>query len=355
MLFDPRPKTRREDLYDREKELEAFSKAQSPLILVTGLRRTGKSSLIHVALHDKPYIYLDARSFEERGYISYGDLLKELQAAVNHAVGRWRSLLDVLRLVEGVEVAGAAVRFRWGKNRVRLADLLNRLDQWAGERGARLYVVLDEAQELSKLRGASVLPALAYSYDNLRNLVFVLSGSKARLLGQFLKLEDPESPLYGRVVDRIELKPFTEEQAVDFLTKGAAEWGLTIEDPRQVYKRLGGVPGWLAMYGYKYVTTRSHDAALRETLESAVSLIRQEFRNFLIGREQAEARYLTVMKAAKRCATWSEIKRALEVAEGREINDAEVTKLIKNLVNYSFLEKFGDVYCPPDPVIGEAF
>ncbi|MEZ0247646.1 MAG: ATP-binding protein [Thermoproteus sp.] len=355
MLFDPRPKTRREDLYDRDGELEELSRARSPFVLVTGLRRTGKSSLILVALSGRPHIYIDARAFEERGYISYADLLRELEAAVNNAVGRWRGLLEAFRAVEGVEVAGVSVRFKWGRERVRLVELLERLDEWAEGEGAKLYLVLDEAQELAKLRGVNLLPVLAYSYDHLRNLVFVLSGSEARLLKSFLKLEDPESPLYGRIVDRIELKPFAEGQAVDFLTRGAAEWGMEAKDPRGVYARLGGIPGWLAMYGYKYVTTRSHEEALRETVEAAAALIRREFRNFLIGREQAEGRYLAVMRAAKNCATWSDVKRALEAAEGRAINDAEVSKLIKNLVDYSFLEKVDDGYCPPDPLIREAF
>ncbi|MCI4435850.1 MAG: hypothetical protein JHC33_03460 [Ignisphaera sp.] len=46
MLFDPRPKTRREDLYDFDEELEKFAKALSePMVLVSGLRRTGKHHL----------------------------------------------------------------------------------------------------------------------------------------------------------------------------------------------------------------------------------------------------------------------------------------------------------------------
>ena len=40
--FDPRPKTRKEDLYDREKELEQFSNALPyvSLIVIIGLLRT---------------------------------------------------------------------------------------------------------------------------------------------------------------------------------------------------------------------------------------------------------------------------------------------------------------------------
>jgi len=52
MLFSPEPKTRRQDLYDFNRELSALVTAlrAERLTLVTGLRRTGKTSLLRVAL-----------------------------------------------------------------------------------------------------------------------------------------------------------------------------------------------------------------------------------------------------------------------------------------------------------------
>jgi AAA+ ATPase superfamily predicted ATPase len=48
MLFDTAPKTNKRDLYDRETELEKFKDAieYSSLIVIQGLRRTGKTSFI---------------------------------------------------------------------------------------------------------------------------------------------------------------------------------------------------------------------------------------------------------------------------------------------------------------------
>jgi hypothetical protein len=43
LLFDPRPKTRRADLFGRDRELEMLAEnVNSPLILITGIRRIGK-------------------------------------------------------------------------------------------------------------------------------------------------------------------------------------------------------------------------------------------------------------------------------------------------------------------------
>ena len=64
MLFDPRPKERREDLYNFDEELNKLIKSfGEPLIVVSGLRRTGKTSLILTALNisEKPFIYIDLR------------------------------------------------------------------------------------------------------------------------------------------------------------------------------------------------------------------------------------------------------------------------------------------------------
>jgi hypothetical protein len=63
MLFSPEPKTRRQDLYDFNRELSRLVSAlrAERLTLVTGLRRTGKTSPLRVALGEAgvTYLYVD--------------------------------------------------------------------------------------------------------------------------------------------------------------------------------------------------------------------------------------------------------------------------------------------------------
>jgi len=62
MLFDPRPKTSKNDLYNFNEEFELLLKnIEKPMVIVSGLRRTGKTSLVLTALSesDKPYIFID--------------------------------------------------------------------------------------------------------------------------------------------------------------------------------------------------------------------------------------------------------------------------------------------------------
>jgi len=168
VLFDITPKEDRKDFFDRDREIEELKKLKTPIMLVLGLRRTGKSSLIKIALKEMglPSIYLDLRKFEERDYISYKDFILEFQAEVNKLIRRFPGLLDLLKRVRGVSILGNEVKFSWkGEERLRFSSLLDALEEGVDE---KVVIALDEVQELTKLRGANLLPSLAYAYDNLK-------------------------------------------------------------------------------------------------------------------------------------------------------------------------------------------
>ena len=226
-----------------------------------------------------------------------------------------------------------------------MASLLEALNDWAED---RVLVVIDEAQELINLRGANLLPALAYSFDNLRRVRVVLSGSKMRLLYRYLGVEDPRSSLYGRAMSEVELMPFSREMAEQFLSLGFSELGVEFRDYDLVYDAVGGIPGWLTYFGYYYYQGRD--------LRGALGLIREEFENFLKSRPLARERYITVMKAIARCATWSEVKGALEAREGVRVSDSELSNYLRQLMDSSWVVKGEDGrYCPAEPLIGRAF
>jgi len=75
MLFLDRPAEKPEELFDREEELEQLRRAVESrrLTLVVGMRRVGKTSVVKAGTYGMARIYIDARAFEERPYISYGD------------------------------------------------------------------------------------------------------------------------------------------------------------------------------------------------------------------------------------------------------------------------------------------
>jgi AAA+ ATPase superfamily predicted ATPase len=351
MLFREAPVDRPEELFDREAEFGELRGALGAgrLVLLLGMRRVGKTSLARAATHDMPRAYVDLREFEWRQYLTWDDFY----AALRSALPRSRRAAEFLSRISGVSVAGVEVEFARGSRRPPPPEVLKALDEWAGSESRRLVVVLDEAQELYKLKGGSLAPVLAWAYDNLRNLAFLLTGSKAGLMHRLLKLEDPESPLYGRRVQVVRLGPLPREKALEFLSRGLSEAG--VEHSPALLERavdsLGGVIGWLSYLGLEAVRAgRLTEGLIEEAADKAARLAWSEFCRFV--RLRGSMRYLHIVAAAAEGATWSEIKRYLEIREG-PVNDAEVGRLIKSLVDEGWLEK-GETYRVADPLVRRA-
>nr|WP_281360028.1 ATP-binding protein [Metallosphaera tengchongensis] len=324
--------------------------------MVSGLRRTGKSSVVMISIGELkfPYIYIDLRRFEEKSYFSYKDFLIEIEREVNKLVKRFPSLLDFLKGVKGLNVMGNEVKFNWGrKERLSFSFLLEALNDWTRD---VVVVVMDEAQELINLRGVNLLYPLAYSFDNLSKVKIILSGSKMGLLYRFLRADDANSPLFGRAMNEVELHPFNRVESVNFLRKGFEELGIEFKDHERVYEEVGGIPGWLTYFGYYYYRTRDFNDAIKRTTDKARDLTVNEFNNFLLKRTIAKDRYMTVMRTiARECSRWSEIKSALEVNEGRELSDSEIYNYLNRLMDSSWIVKRGDLYCPAEKLISKVF
>lgn len=71
--FYPKPKTNRKDLYDMEEELKKFGRliGSSPFIVIKGLRRTGKTSLLYTAINEfkTNAVVFDLRSLPYEGKV----------------------------------------------------------------------------------------------------------------------------------------------------------------------------------------------------------------------------------------------------------------------------------------------
>ena len=128
MLFDPRPKASRGELYDREQELRAldeFARRGSPMLVMLGIRRIGKTSILKAFLNESssPHIYIDARLFEEEGFRK--DLLfKMLSEGLNKLRSRWASIPEYLKTLEGVEIGIATIKFNWREKLVSITGYI---------------------------------------------------------------------------------------------------------------------------------------------------------------------------------------------------------------------------------------
>ena len=236
-----------------------------------------------------------------------------------------------------------------------VSSVLDKLDEYASDRGTSFLLVIDEAQELRFLRGHNKLDfrqIIAYGYDNLRSLKFVVSGSEVGLLYKFFDFESYESPLYGRAWDEVVLERFTREKSIDFLEAGFAEAGLRVPRERleSAVDALNGIPGWLALYGYEAVKRRRADV-LDEVLERAVGTALSELKN-LVATSHV---YRYVLKAvAMGHASWSNVRRALEAWLGAQVHSETLSRCLSRLVDMSVLVKKDGEYQFSDPIYREA-
>jgi AAA+ ATPase superfamily predicted ATPase len=362
MLFEPRPKESRSELFNREKELtdlEFYVKSGSPLILCLGVRRIGKTSLLKVFLNENnyPHIFINARKLSEYQY-SVSGLYKLFSEALNQ-MRISSKLVDYLKSLSGIKISalgtGFNIEFDWRRRSPSLTSLLERLNEYAGERNTYFLIVIDEVQELRFLRGHNKLDfrqIMAYCYDNLRNIKFVLSGSEVGLLYDFLEFDNYASPLYGRVRDEIVLSRFSKEDSIRFLEMGFNEAGM--HPPKTILEEvvnvLNGIPGWLAFYGYKAVQNKRFDV-LDRVLEEAIEMASGELDKII----RYGKFYKHILRAiAMGYKNWSAIKRGIEVWTGTRVHNKTLYYSLGRLMNLSILIKENEKYEFADPIHREA-
>jgi len=271
MLFDPLPKTNKKDLYNREPELIRFKNSieYSSLIVIHGLRRTGKTSFMNVALRESshPFIILDMRGLPFNP--SQSDLLRRIEVAFNQLEEKWFSQLQAaLRRIKGVSVLGSSISLDWSKEGVDLSSLFDRLNSWAKEKNTKFLLAFDEIQLIRGDKG--IIRLFAHIIDYNQKICIIVTGSEIGLLFDFLGIDDPESPLYGRHFTEIRMNNFNETQSRDFLTTGFKQIG--IDPPEEVIEyavsRLNGTVGWLTLFGAR---CRDEREATKTLVDEAVS------------------------------------------------------------------------------------
>lgn len=359
MYFDPRPKEFREDFYDRERELKNFiHNLSNPLTLILGLRRSGKTSLLLVGLNESklPYIIIDCRNLPVNP--SKKDVILAFEKGFNEMIKKhrkiWSSIKEYLRLVEGVKILSLGVSFSWEKT--SSSFIISEINNWARDHDTRVIIAFDEFQQI---RGAKdILTLIAHTYDYKRNISIVLTGSEMGLLYDTVKIDDPKASLYGRYIYEIRLENFTKEQAMEFLLLGFQQCNIkpNMEILEYAVEKFNGIPGWLTFFGAEAINRKHISKNLvDEIFEKASLQALEEIKNFLKYRIAAEKRYRTILKTIASGRTrWSEIKRSLEISEGRKLPSPTITNLLKNLVKTSIIKEENGSYTFMDPIVENA-
>ena len=346
MYFDPKPKTQKDDLYDFEKEFKEVVtaiKRNERIIVIRGLRRTGKTSLMKVIQNQIkiPSAFLDGRIIEPKRKEVYTSLL---QAAIEGIERKHLSLTLINSLKElTINLMGINVGFA-----LRISQAFESLDEYLEKHSQRFVFFLDEVQTL---KAGNVDGIIAHLFENTKNFIFVLAGSEVGLLDELVGGK-ADGHLFGRPKEIIELHPLTRDQSLEFLKKGFEQIHKRPRDLEKYVNELDGIIGWLTLFGY-YSIKMPLSKALTHTKKDAAQITAQEIQRFLSNRELAKHRYLHILKAAADGITWTEAKYILEAKEGKPINDKSVSKYLQELIRYGFLVKNKGLYILADPLVKE--
>ena len=342
MLFDMEPKTRREDLFGRDDEVNSilsFVKGRSRLLAIYGVRRVGKTSVLKVALNEAgvPYCYIDARMLE--GDFTRRRLYQLISSCLTELSVRWRLegiIRSIARIVRGVNVLGSGVELSveidW--SRTYLTDLLNALS-----RHLDVFVLsIDEAQVLRMLKGfgkVDMVQVLAYVYDNLSNVKVILTGSEVGLLHDFLGLDNPKSPLYGRFIEELTIRPFNKDLSIQFLITGFRQYGVEVSmgEILETVDRLDGIVGWLTYYGNARVRGITN---VNEIYRRAVELVNDELKS-LLGKSMYYGVILEAIARGKR--RFNEIKDYVMTRLNKYVAPGEVERALSNLMKMSIINR----------------
>ncbi|MEM3995418.1 MAG: ATP-binding protein [Thermofilum sp.] len=324
-LFDLRPKTSRRDLFGRDRELERLHRAVErglPLVAVLGVRRVGKTSLLKTFLGEVDGIYVDMR-----GVVRRVDLEVRVSDALSESLGRLRRFLEGVR---GVSVAGFSVEVRWrGRDSVSLAGLLEELNR----RVERFVFVLDEVQAARPPVSAELRSLLAYAYDNLDRVTFIVAGSEVGMLRSFLRLEDPSSPLYGRSMLELPVERFSPEESREFLLRGFREEG--VEAPPEAIEEavsfFDGIVGWLVLYGRMYA---DGERSFEKLKRAAVELALEELSRL------SEREKLVVKAVAHGCRSWAQVRSFIAEEAGVVLPKATLSRIVEKLEKLSILKDY---------------
>ena len=171
-----------------------------------------------------PYIYFDIRTiYQKYNVISNYSIYRMIEDNINKLIKSkpWTKIKNYLSKISEIQISGLKININLdniNKSFPLLYKLFDTINEWANDINKNIIIVFDEAQYLrySKLNFRGLL---AYIYDNLKNITLILSGSEVGLLHDFLKINDPNSELYGRYYYEITLKRLSKTQSKNFLKK----------------------------------------------------------------------------------------------------------------------------------------
>jgi len=355
MYFDIKPKTKREDLFGVDYALRSLigylSDNTTRMIVIKGLRRMGKTSLLNVALNESKVdsVKIDVR---ESPYYDKKEFLRFLVSKMKQKTGE--SLVHkIVKKISGFAVGykdlSATILLSKGEN---LALFFDNFNKQLAKKKKKFILAFDEVQLLKQIGFDFVLASI---FDNYSHIKLLLTGSEIGLLDKFLGKKIYKAPLFGRGYFEIGLKRIKEEEATRFLEEGFKQIKkkIGIEEIKEVIENFDGIIGWITHYGWLRSKAISHEKAIEKVKEEGKELSKRELGDFLKAR-RAKSKYMKILKYLTHGNnSWSMLKYSFE-KEGIKVTDSQLSLYLKELIDYSFIEKANCKYAISDPMMLKA-
>ena len=351
MYFDVSPKTKKEDLfgisYLTASLVQYINDYSIRVIIIRGLRRTGKTSLLNVSLNEikQKHIKIDVREspyYDRKEFIAY--IIERIKAEIGETLFQ-----KILKRVTGVKLSykdiGTTFYFESEKNFITFFENLNKELK---KKNQIIVIAFDEVQLLNKINFDYIIASI---YDNYKNIKLILTGSEIGLINRFLGKEDAKAPLFGRALIEIETKRLTGEQISQFLIEGFNQINrkISLNETKEAIESFDGIIGWATHYGWLRSKNIPHNEAILKVIEEGSELVKRELNNFLVNRKKAT--YLKLLKwILLGYNKWMLLKNQF-IRDRKKISDRQLNLYLKELIDYSFIEKINETYLITDPLL----
>lgn len=347
-MFSDRPISDIEKLYGKEhkeavRELNKLIE-KGRFVSLLGPRRVGKTSVLRTFLntYNYPYLYYDLSPYIGKTGVSYTSLTPALIK------------FDDIKFDAELQINLAIIKLTIKNIQSRQYEnaLLNVLRE-INSKFKKFLIIFDEAQVLVFIRGINMLGFLQTIHNTMDHISVIMTGSMPGLLEKILS-PSSKRPMYARYVEKIELKRWSKEDAINYLKIGLEEAGIKYSDYEleEAINELSTIPGFLSSYGLKRLRT-THKEALKDALEDAISLWTSDLEAFInIYKSPTYINILSILAQTSLGFTWSEIMREINRIE--EVKNPKLYRILKNLVSAGMIEKINDKYMIAEKPLKEA-
>jgi uncharacterized protein len=275
--------------------------------ILIGPKRVGKTSIMKVIIEDQSGIYIDA---------STSLTASDIGTRIVEEIRRNKVKINVDLDFNVIKV---------GLKKEPIRTLEGVLKGISGK-----IIAIDEAQSLND----PTLPKLFSVLYNETDIKFMFSGSATGLLKRFQK----SSQMLGRPIQDVEIRPFAQQTAKDFLITGykICQVDYNEREVDDAASTFGGIPGWLSYYGAKRSTGISHQKSMSQIKLLAKRVVQEDAAN--LGHIQTAI--IMALGSLGQAGTWSEIKALGKTYyQGKDLDDKSLTRSLRALTDLQIIRK----------------